>query len=600
MSNNSAALGGPGFDPEAIRRKYLEESEKRRSAEPTPARTVAESAVLSVEDPFVEPGFEREALHDEVDVVVVGGGHTGLVTGVNLRKAGVPRVRLFEKGGGFGGVWYWNRYPGIRCDVDAYSYMPMLEEVGTMPSEKYVQGDEIRAHAQALAEKFGLDETACLQTQVTGARWDEEADRWIVTSDRGDEIRARFICLGNGTLDDPSIPDVPGLDEFQGHVFHSSRWDYDYTGGNERGGLTRLAGKRVAVVGTAASAIQFIPELAEYAEHVIVVQRTPVVVIPRNNERTDPEWFRNQPAGWQQERIENLTAIVQSPPGSKPPAKDILNDSLTGLSKMSRNVSPELAVLMEGAEPATRMLYGNYAAMEKIRADMGSVVNDPDTAEKLKPYYNLGCNRPQFSDTYLQAYNRPNVTLLDTEGRGIERLTAKGVVVDGVEYEADCVVFGTGFAIDAGRFPVAGRGGELLSDKWADGVSSLHGILTAGFPNLFVVGGIPQATHAINFTHQLYDQTTHVSTLIRRCLDENLASVDVRPEAEERWAQQIKEKAAGLPRPDLNCAPNRQTELIHSGYPGGPIAYAQACREWLQGGGFDRDLVIERPAGTAA
>ncbi|WP_262699507.1 MULTISPECIES: flavin-containing monooxygenase [Streptomyces] len=600
MSDNSAPLGGPGFDPEAIRRKYLEESEKRRSKKSAPSRAVAESTVLSVEDPFVETPLEREPLHDEVDAVVVGGGHTGLMTAVHLRKAGVPRVRLIEKGAGFGGVWYWNRYPGIRCDVDAYSYMPMLEEVGTMPTEKYAQGDEIRAHAQALAEKFGLDESALLQTQVTGARWDEDADRWIVTTDRGDEIRTRFICLGSGTLDNPSIPDVPGLDEFEGHVFHSSRWDYDYTGGNERGGLTKLAGKRVVVVGTAASSIQFIPELAQYAEEVLVVQRTPVIVIPRNNTPTDPEWFRNQPAGWQKERIENLTAVVQSPPGSKPPTQDILDDSLTGLSKMSRNVSPELSALLEGAEPATRMLYGNYAAMEKIRADMASIVNDPDTAEKLKPYYNLGCNRPQFSDTYLQAYNRPNVTLLDTEGHGVEALTAKGVVVGGVEYEADCVVFGTGFEVDAGRFPVAGRGGELLSDKWADGVRSLHGVLTAGFPNLLVVGGIPQATHAINFTHQLYDQATHVSTIVRRCLDEGLASVEVRPEAEERWAQQIKEKAAGLPRPALNCAPNKQSELIHSGYPGGPIAYAQVCREWLQGDGFERDLVVEHSVGTAA
>ncbi|MFJ8026776.1 flavin-containing monooxygenase [Streptomyces sp. NPDC096311] len=346
MSSNSAALGGPAFDPEAIRRKYQEESEKRRSAKPTAARPVAESKVPSVEDPFVEPGFEREPLHDEVDVVVVGGGHTGLVTGVNLRRAGVPRVRVIEKAGGFGGVWYWNRYPGIRCDVDAYSYMPMLEEVGTMPSEKYVQGDEIRAHAQALAEKFGLDEPALMQTQVTGMRWDDHVDRWIVTTDRGDEIRARFVCLGSGTLDNPSIPDVPGLDEFEGRVFHSSRWDYDYTGGNERGGLTKLAGKRVAVVGTAASAIQFIPEAAKYAEQVVVVQRTPVVVIPRNNEATDPEWYRNQPPGWQKERVENLTTIVQTPPGSKPPARDILNDSLTGMSKMSRNVSPQLAALL--------------------------------------------------------------------------------------------------------------------------------------------------------------------------------------------------------------------------------------------------------------
>ncbi|MFE4756779.1 flavin-containing monooxygenase [Streptomyces mirabilis] len=598
--SDTPSLGGSGFDPEAIRRKYLEESDKRRSAKPTSSRPVAQSTVLSVEDPFVEPGFEREPVRDEVDVVVVGGGHTGLTTGAYLRKAGVERVRLIEKASAFGGVWYWNRYPGIRCDVDAYVYMPMLEEVGTMPSEKYVLGDEIRAHAEKLAETFGLDEDALLQTQVSGMRWDADAGRWIVTTDRGDEIRARFVCLGSGTLDNPSIPDVPGLDDFEGHVFHSSRWDYGYTGGGERGGLTGLAGKRVVVVGTAASAIQFIPEVAKYAEQVLVVQRTPVIVIPRNNKPTDPEWFRNQAPGWQLERIENLTAVVQTPPGSEPPAKDILDDSQTGLSKMSRNPSPEVAAVLEGVDLPTRMLYGNYAAMEKVRADMASVVNDPETAEKLKPYYNLGCNRPQFSDTYLQAYNRPNVTLLDTEGLGIERLTEKGVVVDGVEYEADCVIFGTGFAVDAGRFPVAGRDGELLSEKWADGVHSLHGILAAGFPNLLVVGGIPQATHAINFTHQLYEQAGHVSTIVRRCLDEDVISVEVRPEAEDRWAQQIKEKSAGLPRPALNCAPNAQAQLIRSGYPGGPIAYAQVCRQWLQGNGFERDLVVERAAGASA
>ncbi|MGW1027933.1 flavin-containing monooxygenase [Streptomyces sp. NPDC002577] len=601
MSDTPAALGGTGFDPEAIRRKYQEESEKRRSKKSAGSRPVAQSTVLSVEDPFVETGVEREPLRDEVDVVVVGGGHTGIITGAYLSKAGVPRVRLIEKGAGFGGVWYWNRYPGIRCDVDAYSYMPMLEETGVMPTEKYVQGDEIRANAQLLAEKFGLDKDACMQTQVTGMRWDEETERWIVTTDRGDEMRAKFVCLGSGTLDNPSIPDVPGLDEYQGHVFHSSRWDYGYTGGSERGGLVKLAGKRVAVIGTAASSIQFIPELGKYAEQVFVVQRTPVVVIPRNNHATDPVWFRDQKPGWQKERVENLTAIAQPAPGSTPPAQDILNDSLTGLSKMMTGASPEVAALLEGTEPADlaeRILFGNYAAMEKIRADMASIVDDPDTAEKLKPYYNLGCNRPQFSDTYLQAYNRPDVTLLDTEGRGLEGLTEKGILVDGVEFEADCVIFGTGFAMNAGHFPVAGRGGELLSEHWADGMRSLHGLLAAGFPNLFVVGGIPQATHAINFTHQLYDQGEHVATIVRRVLDGGFATFEVRPEAEERWAQQLKQAAAGMPRPDFNCAPNPQTDLIHSGYPGGPLAYAQACREWLQDG-FERDLVVERPAEPA-
>ncbi|MEU2269830.1 NAD(P)/FAD-dependent oxidoreductase [Streptomyces olindensis] len=377
MSSSTPSGGmSASFDPEEIRRKYLEESEKRRTARPPARRAVAESAVASVEDPFVAPGFEREPLRDEVDVVVVGGGITGLVTGAHLRKAGVPLVRMIEKGGGFGGVWYWNRYPGIRCDIDAYIYMPMLEDVGTMPSEKYTMGDEIRAHCQSLAETFDLDEAACLQTRVTAMRWDEEADLWTVTTDRGDEIRARFVCLASGALDNPSIPEVAGLDQFEGHVFHSSRWDYAYTGGNERGGLTKLAGKRVAVVGTAASAIQYIPELAKYARQVTVVQRTPVVVMPRNNKPTDPDWFRSQPPGWQMERTENFSAITQTPPGEAPPEHDIVNDSATSLSKMSRTPPPELSDLLTGADPGTGALITNYAAMEKIQAGMASIIND--------------------------------------------------------------------------------------------------------------------------------------------------------------------------------------------------------------------------------
>ncbi|MFI0775242.1 flavin-containing monooxygenase [Streptomyces sp. NPDC021212] len=600
MSRSTPPVGeGPGFDPEAIRRTYLEESEKRRSASPPTRRAVAESAVASVEDPFVEPGFEREPLRDEVDVVVVGGGITGLVTGAHLRKAGVPLVRLIEKGGGFGGVWYWNRYPGIRCDIDAYIYMPMLEDVGTMPSEKYTMGDEIRAHCQALAETFDLDEAACLQTRVTAMRWDEPADLWTVTTDRGDEIRARFVCLAGGALDNPSIPDVPGLDQFEGHVFHSSRWDYDYTGGNEHGHLTKLAGKRVAVVGTAASAIQYIPELAEYARQVTVVQRTPVVVMPRNNKPTDPDWFRGQPRGWQMERTENFSAITQTPPGETPPEHDIINDSATSLSKMTRTPPPELSGLLEGADYGTRALTTNYAAMEKIRAGMASIVNDPDTAEKLMPYYNLGCNRPQFSDTYLQAYNRPNVTLLDTEGRGIERLTAKGLVVDGVEHEVDCVIFGTGFVLDAARFPITGRGGESLSDKWAGGVRTLHGILAVGFPNLFLVGSPAQAAFPNNYAYLLYGQGSYVSTLVKRCLDEGFTSVEVHPEAEERWAQQIKERAAGIPAVDFGCAPTPYGGLISSGYPGGPVEYLRICREWLEDG-WQRDLIFRSPSDATA
>ncbi len=591
--------GDLGFDPEAIRRRYLEESEKRVSQGSAPSQLAAASAVVSDADPFSEP-FRRAPLADEVDVAVVGGGFTGLITGAHLRKAGVPLVRIIDKAGGFGGVWYWNRYPGIRCDVDSYVYMPLLEDAGTMPSEKYAHGDEIRAHCQALAEAFSLDETACLQTQVTGMRWDQDASRWLITTDRGDQVRARFVCLGSGTLDRPSIPAVPGLGEFTGRVFHSSRWDYRYTGGDARGGLTGLAGKRVAVVGTAASAIQFIPHLADDAGHVTVFQRTPVIVSPRGNQATDPAWYRSQPPGWQQERTENFTAVTQTPPWQQPPERDLVDDSTTRMMKMARNPPPQLAAALHDTDPRTRALLLNYAAMEKIRAAMAALVDDPPTAEAIKPYYNLGCKRPQFSDDYLQTLNRPNVTLVDTQGRGIERLTAGGVVANGVEYQADCVIFATGFAVSvgnrrAGAFPVTGRDGAALTGKWADGVRSLHGIMTSGFPNLFVVGDITQSAFTLNFTQLLSEQAAYVSTIISRCLDQAIASVDVRPEAEERWAEQVTRRAAGLPRIDLACPPDEIGALIRSGYPGGPLEYIQICRDWLENG-FQADLAMERAA----
>ncbi|HZO35611.1 MAG TPA: NAD(P)/FAD-dependent oxidoreductase [Solirubrobacteraceae bacterium] len=596
MSDTPPSPGDLGFDPEAIRKRYVQEQEKR-SGPKTKQQLVATSSAVSADDPFAEP-VEREPLFDEVDVVVVGGGFTGLITGAHMRKAGVPLIRMIEKGGGFGGVWYWNRYPGIRCDVDSYIYLPLLEDVPTVPSEKFAEGGEIRAHCRAIADTFDLDEAACLQTQVTGMRWDEDSSRWSITTDRGDDMRARFVCLGSGVLDRPKIPDVPGLDEFQGHVFHSSRWDYDYTGGDAHGNLVNLKDKKVAVVGTAASAIQFVPHLAEFAEQLTVFQRTPSIVSPRGNQATDRDWYDNQPAGWQTERMENFTAVIQSPPWLKPPERDLVADTTTTLFTAMRNPPADLAEKLRDSPRPTQMLMANYERMERLRASIDAVVDDPDTAEALKPYYNLGCKRPQFSDTYLTAFNRPSVTLVNTEGGGIERLTPNGIVYDGVEYEADCIIFATGFAAAlgparAGEFPITGRDGQLLSEHWSDGVRSLHGMLTAGFPNLFVVGGIAQAALTINFSHILTEQAAHAAAIIKRCLDEGIASVDVRPEAEERWAEAIAETGAKLPHMDLGCSPDDVQLLLRSAYPGGPLEYIRIVREW-RGEGFERDLVLER------
>ncbi|MCS7482953.1 flavin-containing monooxygenase [Umezawaea endophytica] len=589
-----------GFDPVAVRTKYLryqEETEKRR-VRPTGDRPPRASRPVVGPDPFVVQHTEREPLSDEVDVIVVGGGFGGLVTGAHLRKAGVSRVRVIEAASGFGGVWYWNRYPGAACDTEAYVYFPFLEEVGVMPSEKHPGATEIRAYAERLADHFDLTGDACLGTRVTEARWDADTARWVVKTDRHDEMRARFLCVSAGNLGRPVVPDVEGLDSFEGAAFHSSRWDFGFTGGDPEGGLVKLKGKRVAVVGASASAIQFVPHLAEHADEVVIFQRTPNIVRLRGNRPTDPDWYRAQPPGWQRERIENIMASVENPPGQKP-ERDLLDDAVSNLSRLVADWAltppPELAVHVEGADPATRVLVINYALMEKIRAEMSALVDDPATAELVMPYYNFGCTRPQVSDTYLQSLNRANVTVVDARGRGVERVTPRGIGCGDEEFEVDGIIFGTGFDIDDGRapagsFPIIGRSGEALADKWASGVRSLHGVQVAGFPNFFTVGTITQAALSFVFTHQLDQQAEHVAAMIRRCDDEDLTSVEPTPEAETRWAEELRDKATTVPRVDLGCPPNDLVTFIRSGYPGGGLKYGRVLRLWRDDGGFERDL----------
>jgi cyclohexanone monooxygenase len=597
-TDKSNLLHTLGFDPATISRKYEEEADKRtaRTQRPQPL-SASPGHPVSTRDPFAVP-LDRKPLADEVDVVVIGGGFTGLITSSHLRRDGVPLIRVIDKAGGFGGVWYWNRYPGIRCDANSFVYLPLLEEVDTIPSEMFAHGDEIRAHCAALAEKFELDEAACLQTQVTGMRWQESTSQWLVSTDRGDRISARFVCLGSGTMHSPAVPAVPGLEEFTGKVFHSSRWDYAYTGGDSQGGLTKLADKRVAVIGTAASAIQFIPHVAAAAKELLVVQRTPVIVNPRDNQAIDPCAYRSRTPGWQQELIDNFTAVTQTPVGQTPPEVDLVNDTLTNMVKESRTPPPELKAALADLDEPTRALLMNYAAMEKIRAQIGATVDDPDTAEALKPYYNLGCKRPQFSDTYLQAFNRPNVRLIDTQGQGIERLTAHGFVANGNEYQADCIIFATGFEVSTGsrrgsEIPIIGRDGQLLSDKWAHTARSLHGIMTAGFPNLFIVGDITQSTFTLNFSQLVLEQARYISTLISRCIRDEIASIEVRTEAEERWMQHLASRTADAPQIDLACGPDEVGGLVRSGYPGGPLEYFQILRAWLSHE-YDQDLLVEQ------
>ena len=269
-----------GFNPDELRAKYREERDKRLRADGNDQYfEVTGDFSHYGDDPYIDAPLAREPMFDDVDVIVVGGGFGGLLTGARLTEAGMGRIRIIEKGGDFGGTWYWNRYPGAACDVESYVYLPLCEELNFIPKEKYAHAPEILAHSRAIGEKFKLYDYACFQTEVEGMRWSEEDQRWTVTTNRGDSMTAKYVCMANGPLNRPKLPGIKGIDRYEGHTFHTSRWDYAYTGGSPEGNLTGLANKRVGVIGTGATAIQCVPHLARSAKELYVFQRTPSSVV---------------------------------------------------------------------------------------------------------------------------------------------------------------------------------------------------------------------------------------------------------------------------------------------------------------------------------
>jgi cyclohexanone monooxygenase len=529
------------FDPDALREKYRAERDKRLRPDGNQQYLeVTGPFAHFVEDPYVEPGFERAPLTDEVDVVVIGGGFGGLLAGARLREAGVDGIRMLEKGGDFGGTWYWNRYPGAACDVESYIYLPLLEEIGYIPKEKYSRAPEILEHSRAIGRHFGLYRNACFQTEVTELRWDDDAKRWTVSTNRGDRMRARFVVMANGPLHRAKLPGIPGIESFKGHAFHTSRWDYAYTGGHSDGNLTGLADKRVGIIGTGATAVQCVPHLGAAAKELYVFQRTPSSIDMRANRPTDPEWAASLQPGWQQARMDNFNTLVSG--GFA--AEDLVSDGWTDIirkllvmvqQREGPDLSPEtLASTMEMAD---------FAKMEEIRARVDTIVNDPATAEALKPYYRQFCKRPCFHDEYLQTFNRPNVTLVDTNGKGVERITERGVVANGREYELDCIIFATGFEVGTdytrrAGYELYGRGGLTLTEKWADGIATLHGMHTRGFPNVFIIQNA-QSGFTVNFPHMLNEQAKHASYIIKHALDSEARTVEASQEAEDAWVATI-------------------------------------------------------------
>ncbi len=591
MSQAEPAAPTPdlGFDPDALREKYRRERDKRIRADGNEQYVeVKGDFARYLDDPYVAPGFTRAPLTDEVEVVVIGGGFGGLLAGARLREAGVQSLRMIEKGGDYGGTWYWNRYPGAMCDVESYIYLPLLEEIGYVPKEKYAHAPEILAHSRAIGEKYDLYRDVCFQTEVTELRWDESAARWIVSTNRGDRMRARFVVMSNGPLNRPKLPGIPGIDSFRGHTFHTSRWDYGYTGGDSDGNLTGLRGKRVGIIGTGATAVQCVPHVGEMAEHLYVFQRTPSSIDLRANRPTDPAWAKSLKPGWQRQRMDNFNILVSG--GFQ--EVDLVSD---GWTDIIRNLLLLVQQSKSGVAPeqiGKTMELADFQKMEQIRGRVDEIVKDPATAEALKPYYRQFCKRPCFHDEYLETFNRPNVTLVDTQGRGVERLTEKGVVVDGREYEVDCLIFATGFEVgtDYSRragYEAVGRGGLTLTEKWKDGVATLHGMHTRGFPNCFIMGNA-QTGFTVNYPHALDEQSRHLAYIIERAIESKARTIEVSAEAEAAWVQTIIQLAI-LGREFLEaCTPgyynNEGKPGERSGqnaqYGAGSIAFFKILEDW--------------------
>ena len=535
---------------EEAREKYRIEREKRLRADGIRQYKELKGDYEEFDrDPYVEPGFTRDAVIEDVDVVIVGGGFGGMIEAANLTKAGITNFRIIEKAGDFGGTWYWNRYPNAACDVESYVYLPLLEDTGYMPTEKYAKAPEIFAYCQLLGRTFDLYRGALFQTEVEDMRWDESRKRWNVMTSRSDVLSAKFIVIAGGVLHKAKLPGIPGIETYAGRAFHTSRWDYSYTGGSSQSLMEKLADKRVGIIGTGATAVQVVPKLAEAAKDLFVFQRTAACVGVRNNKPTDPEWFKSLKPGWQAERTRNFTQAVT---GAQP-AVDMIDDEWTKMNWVDTRKLPE------NDEEALELERIDFENMERVRQRIADVIKDPATAELMMPWYSQSCKRPCFHDEYLPAFNRPNVHLVDTDGKGVNEINESGVIVNGVEYPVDLLIFASGFEVTTGYthrlgFDPKGRNGVSLSEAWAEGPATLHGVLSNGFPNMFMISTV-QGAQATNFVHSITEAAQHVAFLIEQCVKGDIATIEPETAAQDNWFETLFAQLWGIARYNATCTP---------------------------------------------
>ena len=583
------------FDPDALRAKYRAERDKRLRPEGNDQYRRIEGALAHyAEDPYgdVTPRAPRG---DFTEILIIGGGFGGLVTAARLKEAGFTDLRLLEHGGDFGGTWYWNRYPGAACDTEAPIYLPLCEEVGYVPSHKFAYQPEILEHARRIGSHYDLYDGALFHTAVTDLRWNENAQEWVVSTNRGDALRARFVIMSNGPLNTPKLPGVPGIERFKGHTFHTSRWDYAYTGGSAEGGLSGLADKRVAIIGTGATAVQCIPHLGASAEALYVYQRTPSSIDVRNNRPTDPAWAASLQPGWQKERMENFNILTSGGIVEQ----DLVMDGWTEIIRNLISMANFRGTAIPREEVPRLMELADFQKMNAIRARVDAIVEDPATAEALKPWYRQFCKRPCFHDEYLPTFNRPKVHLIDTQGRGVERITETGVVANGVETPVDCIIFATGFEVGTAfthraGYDVTGRGGLKLSDAWAEGMRSLHGLLVQGFPNLMITSNA-QSGFTTNFPHAMDERARHMAYLLHSLKAQGAQIVEATEAGQEAWVETLRKASRASESFQAECTPGyynnegkpNPLSVQNGSYGRGPVRFFQLLEAWRDAGTFE-------------
>ena len=610
-----------GFNPDELRQKYRLERDKRVRVDGNDQYLeVKGDFSYFVEDPYIDEEISRDSLEKTFHTVIIGGGFGGVLSGARLREQGLDDFRIIEKGGDFGGTWYWNRYPGASCDIESYIYFPLLEETSFIPKRKYTDAAETLDYFKVLSDKFSLKENALFQTEVNEVKWISDEKLWFIKTNRQDSIKARYVIHANGFLNRPKLPAMKGINDYQGHTFHTSRWDYAYTGGNSNGNLNNLRDKKVAIIGTGATAVQCVPHLAAGAKKLYVFQRTPSSIDERNNSNTDIDWFNAQKSGWQKERKENFEGFLTG----NFTDKDLVNDGWTEIFRtilggLIKNGPSKLVLLSwvltapfyknfykVGLRTYIRNKFMNFVTredinkkveivdfqkMEKVRARADALVKDPKTAESLKPYYRQLCKRPCFHDEYLQAFNNDNVELIDTDGQGVKELSAEGIIHDGKEYKVDCIIFASGFEVgtDYSRrcgYQVSGIDGITLSEKWKDGLATFHGIHSKGFPNSFFYGP-GQGPMTANFTHSLDEQSAHVAYILKQLDKKNMKYVEASEEAESDWINTIISKARNMQSFQEACTPGYynnegkpNTNPANNTYGGGALEYFKLLKDW--------------------